>query len=105
MARNGLKRMLIDNRSLVNIIYGAAFDKMEVDHELTLMTSHLYGFTSNSIIPLSKITLETEMRVTPLMAHHFIEFLVVDHYFAYYRVLGRPSLKELWITISIHLCA
>lgn len=36
VAMNGLKRMLVDNWSLVNIIYGATFDKMEVSHELTL---------------------------------------------------------------------
>lgn len=42
MARNGLMRMLVDKESLVNIIYGASFNKMEVDNELTPVTSPLY---------------------------------------------------------------
>lgn len=55
VARNGLKRLLVDNGSLANIIFGATFDKMDVDHELTLMTSPLYGFIGDSIIPRGKI--------------------------------------------------
>lgn len=39
VARNGLKRILVDNRSSVNIIYRPIFNKMEVDHKLTSVTS------------------------------------------------------------------
>lgn len=34
MAINGPRRMLVDNRSSINIIYGSTHDKMVVDHEL-----------------------------------------------------------------------
>lgn len=76
--------MMVDNGSLANIIYGATFDKMEVGHELTLITSPLYGFKGDSIIPRGKITLAMKMRVARLKGHHFIEFLVVDHLSAYH---------------------
>lgn len=36
------------------------------------------------------------------MAHHLIDFLVVDHQFIYHEVLSGPVLKELWAIISIH---
>lgn len=94
--------MLVDKGSLVNIIYGSAYDKMEVDHELTLVNFPLYGFTGDNILPSRKITLATEMGI---VAHNFMEFIVVDRHSAYHGVLGRPILKKLWVVTSIHyLC-
>lgn len=48
VAENGLKRMLINNESSINITYGGSFNKMEVDHELTPMTYPLYGYTGEA---------------------------------------------------------
>ncbi|CAI9762902.1 unnamed protein product [Fraxinus pennsylvanica] len=105
VASNGLKRMLEDNGSSVNILFGTTFDKMAMDHELTPMSSPLYGFIVDRIIPRGKITLAVEMGASPQIAHHFMEFLVVDRRCAYHGVLGRPALKELWAVTSIyHLC-
>lgn len=39
MACNGLKWTLVDNDNFVNVIFGATFDKMIVDHELTLISA------------------------------------------------------------------
>lgn len=50
VARNGLKRMLVENGNFVNILFGATFDKMIVDHELKPITTSLYDFTNDSII-------------------------------------------------------
>ncbi|XP_022852948.1 uncharacterized protein LOC111374508 [Olea europaea var. sylvestris] len=47
VARNGLKRMLIDNGSSVNILFGSTFDKMQIQP----MIDPLLGFTGDSIIP------------------------------------------------------
>ncbi|XP_022891925.1 uncharacterized protein LOC111406782 [Olea europaea var. sylvestris] len=57
------------------------------------------------MVPRGRITLPVEMWSAPLVAHHFMKFLVVDHKLAYYRVLGRPALKDFWVVTSIHyLC-
>lgn len=55
VARNRLKRMLVDNGSSVNILFGVTFVKMIVDHELTPITIFLYDFTCDSIITRHKI--------------------------------------------------
>ncbi|XP_022874223.1 uncharacterized protein LOC111393053 [Olea europaea var. sylvestris] len=105
MARNGLKRMLIDNYSSMNILFGSTFDKIQIEHGLTTMTGPLFGFISNSIIPRGRITLPVEMGSASPITHHFVEFLVVDYRSAYHEVLGRLALKDLWVVISIHyLC-
>lgn len=81
--RNGLKCILVDNRNSINILFGAIYDKMLIDHKLIPMIATLYGFIGESIILKGRVT------------------LVVD--------LGSPlegsSLKELWVVTSIHnLC-
>lgn len=61
VASNGLKRMLANNGKDVNILFRATFDKIIVDHELTPITTPLYNFIDNSIIPRGKIPLAVEM--------------------------------------------
>lgn len=90
VARNGLSRMLVDNGSSVNILFGATYDKMQITHSLTLMTAPLYDFIGDNIVPRERITLAVEMGAPPLTAYHLMEFLVVDHWLAYHGVLGRP---------------
>lgn len=46
-----------------------------------------------------------EMGIAPLTVYNLIEFLVVDHHSAYHKVLGRPTLKELWVVIFIIIYA
>ncbi|KAL2542455.1 Uncharacterized protein Adt_03433 [Abeliophyllum distichum] len=57
VTKNGMNMILIDNESLVNIIFGLAFDEMKVGHFVTLITDSLYGFNREGIIPRGKITL------------------------------------------------
>lgn len=94
--------MLVDNGSSVNILFGSAFDKMILDHQLTPTTTPLYGFTGDSITPREKITLVVEMGESPQTTINFMEFLIVDSQSAYHGVLDRPALKELGAVTSIH---
>lgn len=80
---------------------GATLDKRKVDHELTLI-NFFYCFTGDSIILKEKITLVVEMITPPLIDHHLMEILVVDHCSAHHGILGRQTLKELWVVTSIH---
>ncbi|XP_022889049.1 uncharacterized protein LOC111404482 [Olea europaea var. sylvestris] len=83
IARNGFKRMLVDNGSLVNILFGSAFDKMILDHQLTPTTTSLYEFTGDSITPRGKITLAVEMGDSFQTMMNFMENLIVDSRSAY----------------------
>lgn len=42
VAKNGLKRMLVDNESSVNNLFGATNDKMLIDYELTPMAFSIW---------------------------------------------------------------
>ncbi|KAL2470107.1 Uncharacterized protein Adt_38243 [Abeliophyllum distichum] len=55
VARNRLARMLVDDRSAVNILFGSAFDQIEVVHNLTTISEPLFGFTGYSLIPQGMI--------------------------------------------------
>lgn len=50
MAKNVLNRMLVNNGSSINILFGTTYDKMLTSHKFTPMTTSLYGFTGD-IIP------------------------------------------------------
>ncbi|KAL2542979.1 Uncharacterized protein Adt_03957 [Abeliophyllum distichum] len=89
VARNGLGRMLVDNKSSVNIIYGTTYDKMGIDIPMTLATYPIYGFTGDSIILMTKMG-EAPKRVRILM-----EYLVVDISSSYHGVLEMPALIDL----------
>ncbi|XP_022856189.1 uncharacterized protein LOC111377343 [Olea europaea var. sylvestris] len=99
---NGLKRMLVDNGSSVNIMFRSIFNKIILDHELTPTTTSLYGFTGDSITSKGKIILAVEMGESPQTTMNFMEFLIVDSRSAYHGVLSRPALKELEVVTSIY---
>ncbi|KAL2505288.1 Uncharacterized protein Adt_20909 [Abeliophyllum distichum] len=44
VVRNGLGRMLVEDESTVNILFGSAFDQMKGDHEITAIFEPLFGF-------------------------------------------------------------
>ncbi|KAL2513151.1 Uncharacterized protein Adt_18751 [Abeliophyllum distichum] len=50
VARNRLGRMLIDDESTVNILFGSTFDQMDVDHELTAISEPLFSFMEDSLV-------------------------------------------------------
>lgn len=76
-----------------------------MDHDLTSITSLVYGFIGNSIISRGKITIVVDMVSPAQIAGHFTKFLVIDNRSTYHGVLGRPILKDLWtVTFVVHLC-
>ncbi|KAL2518135.1 Integrase catalytic domain-containing protein [Abeliophyllum distichum] len=56
IARNWLGRMLVDDDSAVNILFGSTFDQMDVDHKLTGISEPLFSFTVDSFIPQGKLS-------------------------------------------------
>lgn len=69
--------MLVDNGSSMNMLFGATFDKMILDHELNPMNTPLCEFIGNSITPWGKITLVVEMGEPHQMVLNFIKILGV----------------------------
>ncbi|KAL2486780.1 Uncharacterized protein Adt_31536 [Abeliophyllum distichum] len=88
--------MLVYDESIVNILFGSAFDQIEVDHELTAISEQLLGFTDDRLIPREKITLTVNFEEPSCHTKKFMAFLVVDTRF------GRPALKDLKEATSIH---
>ncbi|KAL2498252.1 Ribonuclease H [Abeliophyllum distichum] len=78
VVRNRLGRMLVDDRSAVNILFDSAFNQMDVDHELTAISEPLFDFTGDSLIPRGRITLAVDFGEPPRYLRKFMEFLIVD---------------------------
>ncbi|KAL2485691.1 Ribonuclease H [Abeliophyllum distichum] len=78
IACNIFKRMLVDNKISVNVLFENAFNQMEIDHLWTPMFESLYVFTGNNIIHRGKITLVVEVEKEPLVVRNYIEFLIIS---------------------------
>ena len=56
VANSNVHRMLVDNRSVVDIIYLDAYKRMGLtESELSPMSSPLYGFIGDHVIPKGTI--------------------------------------------------
>lgn len=102
VVRNRLKPLLVDNRSYINNIFEATFNKIQVNHPAIPTIDLFVGFTSNIVNLMKKLTLVVDMKNEPQVACHYIEFLVVDNSSVYHRVLGRPTIKNVLVIITIH---
>ena len=66
------------------------------------MTSLLYGFTGDHVIPKGTIKLAVTLGEHPQVAKVVTKFLPVDYPSAFNRVIGRPLLRTLKVVTSIH---
>ncbi|KAL2479824.1 Uncharacterized protein Adt_32790 [Abeliophyllum distichum] len=66
VTKNILGRTLVDDRSTMNILFGSAFDQIDVDHELTTISDPLFNFTGDSLIPTRKDYPRGRLRRTPM---------------------------------------
>ncbi|XP_031261062.1 uncharacterized protein LOC116119273 [Pistacia vera] len=94
-------RMLLDNGSVVNILFQRAFEKMQLDEaNLKPASIPLYGFTRDHLIPrgtiLLSVTLGEADEVTKMT-----EFLVVDCPSTFNSILGRPLLRNFKVVIYL----
>ena len=66
IANSLIHRLLVDSGSVVNIFYWGAYQKTGLRlSNLTLMTSPLYGFTGDSVIPEGTIKLAVTLGEPP----------------------------------------
>ena len=58
MANNNVYRILVDNRSSVDILYYQAFQRIGLkDNDLRPSPNPIYGFTGDFAVPIGVITL------------------------------------------------
>ena len=94
VANKTVHRVLIDNRSSVDIIFALEFEKMGIGKEkLGPVNAHLLGFSGEKVLPLGSVQLVLTLGDPPCQATMTIKFLIVDASSAYNMLLGRPSLN------------
>ena len=100
-----MHRVLVDNGSLVDILYYPTFQQMGIGRERLIPTNApLVGFGGTRVLPLGAITLSVVVGDYPQQITKDVTFLVVDCSSAYNAILGRPTLNS-WkaVTSTYHL--
>ena len=86
--------VLVDNGSLMDILYYPAFQQMRIDRAWMIPTNApLVGFGGTRVFPLGAITLSVTVGDYPQQITRDVTFLMVDCSSAYNGILGRPTLN------------
>ena len=85
VANKTVHRVLIDNGSLVDIIFASAFDKIGIG----------LGFSGEKVLPLGSTQLVLTLRNPSCQAATAVKFLIIYAPSAYNMLLGRPSLNAI----------
>ncbi|XP_031265788.1 uncharacterized protein LOC116124228 [Pistacia vera] len=95
-------RMLVDNGSIVNILFQLAFEKMKLDEaDLKPTSIPLYDFRRDHLIPKGTISLPVMLGDSDGVTK-ITEFLVIDCLSAFNGILGRPLLRNFRAVTSIY---
>ncbi|XP_065017742.1 uncharacterized protein LOC135644201 [Musa acuminata AAA Group] len=98
-----VRRIMVDTRSLADVLYFDAFQKLGLSREnMKPMCSALTGFTGDSISPLGAIILPLTLGAPPRSKTVMTTFLVVDLPTAYNAILGRPTLNKVRAIVSTY---
>ncbi|XP_075658862.1 uncharacterized protein LOC142628701 [Castanea sativa] len=89
------KRVLIDNGSVVDILYYLAFQQMRINNELLRPVSVLFiGFERMKVLLVSTISLPVLVGSYPWQTNKEVNFLVVDYSSSYNVIIRRPTLNN-----------
>ena len=100
---NNVHKILVDDGSLVHILYYQAFQRIGLkDSDLRPSPNPMYRFTRDSVVPVGVITLLLTMGEYPRESCMMADFLVIDQPSAFNAVLGRPSLRALMAITNIY---
>ena len=99
-----VRRILVDTRASVNIMFAEAFRALNVaEHLLDRSISPLISFSSDIVQPLGSIHLPFTIGTGPYTATITTNFLVVDCPTAYNVILGRTCINDLKAMVSTHM--
>ena len=88
-----IHRVLIDNRSTIDIISLPMFQQIRLDKKrIKPFASPLVSFTGDRIVPRGIVTLTVITGTHPAQVIKEINFLLVDCLSTYNIILGRPAL-------------
>ena len=87
-------RILMDNGSLVDIIYHSAFQQLKLDPgRLRPFDSSLISFSGDKVYPKGIVTLTVTMKAYLRQLTRQLDFLVVDSPSSYNAIIGKPTLN------------
>ena len=79
VANNNVHRILVNNKSSVDILYFQAFERMGLKvSNLKPLPNPVYGFTGDSVFPLGVISLLMTLGEYPRQSCVMVDFLVID---------------------------
>ena len=91
-----MRRVLVDNRSSVDIMYMMAYQQLRLDPKrLRYFNSPLVSFSGDKIYPRGIVTLSVIAGTHLAEVTIQVDFLVVDCPSSYNVILGRPTLNRL----------
>ena len=103
MEEFNMHQALVDNGSLVDIIYLPAFQQMKLNKERPRsFSSPLVSFIGDKVILKGVVNLTIIAGTYPAQVSKEINFLVVDCLSMYNVILGRPTLNKLKVVMSTY---
>ncbi|KAL0292471.1 UNVERIFIED_CONTAM: hypothetical protein Scaly_2588400 [Sesamum calycinum] len=100
LANNELGRIFIDSGSSIDILFGEAYDQIQLrDIPLEKVNTSLYGFTGEIVHPRGMISLPFMLGTRTPRKTCMLKFLVVDVSNAYNAILGRPTINTFQAVI------
>ncbi|KAL0420802.1 UNVERIFIED_CONTAM: hypothetical protein Slati_3103100 [Sesamum latifolium] len=103
LANYEVGRIFIDSGSSANILFGEAYDQMQLgDVSLEKVNTSLYGFAGKIVHPRGMVSLPLTMGRGTARKTYLLKFLVVDVPSAYNVILGRRTLNTFQAVISTY---
>lgn len=93
ITRYHVRKVLVDQENLTNILYWKTFTQMEIWEEVvTLFNEQIVGFAGERVSTKGYVELRTSLGVNKEAKELKIKFLLVDADTSYNVILGRPCL-------------
>jgi hypothetical protein len=88
VANHAIHQILVDNGSLVDILYWPAFKQMGIDGDrIKPFSSPVVGFDGEPVQPVGIISLQVMVGTTPRLSIVMVDFLVVDRSSTYNAII------------------